>query len=444
MVVVQGQRDCVYYTCIATEITQRSLKISPNSSMLAFLLVLLSGIHCPSVENTSPSTTNPLRQEAFPILSTYYQSSCRAIWFSLIHSIIAFYISYESLFEDSNEHNELYEGVRDVNFEDALWQVFVPGSVITRVDIEEGLVLEEILVEDWRPLKRDQGLFTYSKHTNSTPSRELYKFKQPHGVDISYLMQGVIKDTKTLHFLHLTPCEPTLNSEIIRLITQRFYILFTNDSIIGVYLTGSLDLEEIMQVKKAVNGLTFPGKFPTNDAMIKDHANMISLERQVKAGFIPTLGNYSFKATGLSLVSYKQLLRRIVAVAIQSVARMTFGGGKREKDILATSLQRYLRRIFPDCAIRKYSSRDYKKPMDLVFVQKKGITSISGLVLDCQECSSDSTNYSQEETGTNAQHQRMTHPFVLSYSNSVLIPLVPLQFVISFGSEKTPFPMSFD
>lgn len=294
--------------------------------MFTLPLVLLSGIHCALVDNASSSIANPLRYEAFPVLATYYQPSCRATWFYLIYSIITHYIAlYKSFLEPEDDHNEVYREMQARCLGDALWQVFVPGSVITRVDVEDSFEQDDVLVEDWKPLKGGQGLFKYSKRTNPNSSKKLYCLRQPRGVDVSYLMQEMKEDTKVLRFLHLTDCEPILNANIIRLITHKFSVTFKQDTAVGVHLTESINFEDIRRIKRMVNGLEFPGKFSTENTTTKDGRKGISLERQVRAGFIPTLGDYSYEASGLSYNSYMQMLRRMVAIAIQSVVCLTFG-----------------------------------------------------------------------------------------------------------------------
>ena len=163
---------------------------------------------------------------------------------------------------------------------------------------------------------------------------------------------GAIKDdTEVLPFLHLTQCEPALNSNMIKSITEGFLVTFTWNSIIGVSLSESLEFEKVVRIKRAVNALAFPGKFPRANLEIKGGRDMISLEKQIRAGFIPTLCDYSFNATGLSLDLYTQMLRRIVAVAIQSTIRMIFKKNTNERGILGMALGRYMQRILPDCTI---------------------------------------------------------------------------------------------
>lgn len=360
--------------------------------MLAILSLFLFGIRCALVDDIPSSTPQlPLKLGEFPILPTYYQPSCRAIWFSLIHPMVGFYVTaYKSLLEDNDGRGEAYEVLQAVNFGNALWQVFAPGSKITSIDVEEEFVVDEILTEYWRPLKGGQDLFTYSKSKGTSHPRKVYKLSQPSGVNVSYLMQPLKEDPAVLHILHLTSCEPTLNTSILHSITQRFSVTFTQNSVIGVQSVKLPNLEEILEIKKMVNGMTFPGRFPMNDASTNGG---ISLDKQIRAGFIPTLGDYSLNTTGLSHDSYTQMLQRIIAVMIQSCIHLPFGGRVREMSTLIIMSQRYLQRIFPNCTVQHYMTRSYKKPMQLVSLPKDKVSPVTGFVLDCRECPKHSSRY---------------------------------------------------
>ena len=100
------------------------------------------------------------------------------------------------------------------------------------------------------------------------------------------------------------------------------------------------------------------------------------------------------------------MLCRIVAVAIQSVARVAFGEGTEEMGPWAVALQFYLQRIFPGCVIEKQLFDGPREPMTLMIFPHNGILPTFGFVLDCQKYSSASTGHLHEERNTNAQNQK--------------------------------------
>lgn len=167
------------------------------------------------------------------------------------------------------------------------------------------------------------------------------------------------------------------------------------------------EFKGIAKISKAMDGPELLVKLPTSSARIKTEMSVVTLEKQIRAGFIPTLDNYSFKATGISISSYALMLQRIVAVAIQSVACMAFKGVKRERDVLVPALQDYLQRVFPGCVVKSEQLSKHHKPMGILVDLQNHAPFAFGFVLDCQSCPSDSTDNLVEKESISVRRHRL-------------------------------------
>jgi hypothetical protein len=364
--------------------------------LLTLLLTLPLAAHCAMTKISFSSSIDP-KLEPFPILPSYHQHTDKPRWLPSIHHIIKLHVlTYTLMQKTLNDQNDTDEATQSVHLSNTLWQVFVPGSMVSYIGVEEGVALDEISAEAWKPLKHKDIMFKYSQMDPPDSPKKPYEFRRPHGMKTSYLMHELKSDTQTFTILHLPNCEPILNANMIRMITRNFHVGLFNGTPIELRLVRPIVSDDVVRINDLARNLPFPGGFPTG-LTPQDDGNMISVEKQIKMGFIPVLSSYMHGATGLSITLYTQLLQRIIAVGIQSMVRLQFGGEWKEKIAIKKQLQHFLQRILPGCTVEQTRFSTNKPPMSPFFNIHNNMPFLSGFVLDCRECSGEIMDVLSEE-----------------------------------------------
>ena len=242
----------------------------------------------------------------------------------------------------------------------ALWQLFIPGSIVIDhrlQDYHEASSIPTIqLVEPFRPLKQGQAVLRYPTQKGTSALTE-YTLNPPPRVKASYQIHRSCTapaqtDSGVLTFLHVFDVLPVLNQGFIKVLMQ-FYAFTLRDGLVRMSATQQIMPKGFVGLRNLIICTKLPGKFPEVD-----------VNRQIRAGIIPRLNQYGYGEKIHPWATFVPLAKKIVAVIIQQRIGIIYSSAEVPTFVLA--LQEQIKKFCPSASVRYYLHSAPHQRLDFV------------------------------------------------------------------------------